>query len=99
MTNTVKFVKHEICKVYFWYWTKEYWPINPWNDFLLPFSLCIQLDGSEWILQWFKTAWTCKEKSNSCAGVSASVIILISLEQSGKSYYFGNYEFVLGLKL
>lgn len=60
----------------------------------------IQLDGSGWILQWFKTVSTHKERSNSCAGVSASVIIsLISLEQSGKLYYFGNYEFVLGLKL
>lgn len=60
----------------------------------------IQLDGSEWILQWFKTVSTHKERSNSCAGVSASVIVsLISLEQSGKLYYFGNNEFVLGLKL
>lgn len=36
-----------------------------------------------------------KDWNNSCTGVSASIIIpLISLEQSGKLYYFENYEFV-----
>lgn len=39
-----------------------------------------------------------KDWNNSCAGVSASHIIsLISLEQSGKLYYFENYEFVQSL--
>lgn len=55
--------------------------------------LGIKLDGSEWILQWFRLY----ELKNSCAEVSASIIISISLEQSGKLYCFGNYEFVLGL--
>lgn len=39
-----------------------------------------------------------KERSNNCAGVSASIrISFISLEQNGKLYYFENCEFVLSL--
>ena len=38
-----------------------------------------------------------EDRNNSCAGVSALIISLIYLEQRKKMYYFGNYEFVLGL--
>lgn len=39
----------------------------------------------------------CMNSNNSRAGISAFIISLIYLEQRKNSYYFRNYEFVLGL--